>query len=169
MQLSSYKELVNLTVQNPSILSKLQYQEPPPTKQCRTAGALSRLGDNMRIERFEDIEAWKEARNLNKMMYHVSTRGPFKRDLALATQIQRAAISVMANIAEGFDRQSNREFVQYLYIASSSASEIQSHLYAALDLGYVKGEEFETLYEQAQTVKKLINGFIAYLKGKRTK
>jgi len=118
----------------------------------------------MRIEKFEDIEAWKEARNLNKMVYQASTTNPFKRDLALAAQIQKAAISVMANIAEGFDRQSNREFVQYLYIASSSASEIQSHLYAALDLGYVKGEEFDTLYEQAQTVKKLINGFIAYLK-----
>jgi four helix bundle protein len=109
------------------------------------------------------------AQEPKKMVYQASTTNPFKRDLALAAQIQRAAISVMANIAEGFDRQSNREFVQYLYIASSSASEIQSHLYAALDLGYVKGEEFDTLYEQAQTVKKLINDFTAYLKGKRIK
>ena len=75
----------------------------------------------------------------------------------------------MANIAEGFDRQSNKEFIQYLYIASSSASEVQSHLYAALDLTYIKEEEFKNLYEQTKKVKKLINGFIAYLKGRRIK
>jgi four helix bundle protein len=102
----------------------------------------------MKIEKFEDIEAWKEARKLN-------------------SQIQRASISVMANIAEGFDRQSEKEFVQYLSIASSSASEIQSHLYAALDLGYIKEEEFRHFYEQTRTVKKLINGFIAYLKRRK--
>lgn len=121
----------------------------------------------MRIERFEDIDAWKEARNLNKMVYQISTRDPFKRDFALTSQIQRASISVMANVAEGFDRQSNKEFIHYLHIASSSASEIQSHLYAALDLAYIRKEEFRNLYEQAKKVKKLINGFIAYLKGKK--
>jgi len=73
----------------------------------------------------------------------------------------------MANIAEGFDRQSNKEFIHYLNIASSSASEIQSHLYAAMDLAYITEEEFKNLYEQTRKVRKLINGFIAYLKGKR--
>ena len=123
----------------------------------------------MRIEKFEDIDAWKEARKLNKIIYRISTRDPFKRDFGLTSQIQRASISVMANIAEGFDRQSNKEFIQYLNIASSSASEIQSHLYAALDLAYIREEEFKNLHEQAKMVKKLINGFIAYLKGRRIK
>jgi len=121
----------------------------------------------MRIEKFEDIEAWKEARKLNKLIYQVSAREPFKKDFGLTSQIQRASISVMANIAEGFDRQSNKEFIKYLYIASSSASEVQSHLYAALDLAYVDDEEFKNLYEQTKKVKKLINGFIAYLKRKK--
>ncbi|MFQ6077528.1 MAG: four helix bundle protein [Thermodesulfobacteriota bacterium] len=99
--------------------------------------------------------------------YQVSTSNPFKRDFGLTSQIQGASISVMANIAEGFDRQSDKEFIQYLSIASSSASEIQSHLYAALDLVYVKEEEFMNLYQQTRKVKKLINGFIAYLKRKK--
>jgi four helix bundle protein len=123
----------------------------------------------MRIEKFEDIEAWREARNLNKVVYQISTRNLFKRDFGLSSQIQRASISVMANIAEGFDRQSNKEFIKYLYIASSSASEIQSHLYAALDLAYINDEDFNNLYEQAKKVKRLINGFIAYLKGRKAK
>jgi len=123
----------------------------------------------MRIRNFEDIEAWKEARNLNKLIYQVTKKDSFKKDFGLTGQIQRASITVMANIAEGFDRQSDREFIHYLKIASSSASEIQSHLYAALDLAYISEEEFEDLYEQAKRVKKLINGFIAYLKGKRPK
>ena len=121
----------------------------------------------MRIEKFEEIEAWKEARNLNRIIYQISKRDPFKTDFGLTSQVQRASISVMANIAEGFDRQSNKEFIQYLYIASSSASEIQSHLYVALDLAYITEEEFKNLYEQTNKIKKLINGFIAYLKRKR--
>ena len=123
----------------------------------------------MKIQNFEDIEAWKEARNLNKLIYQITTRDPFKRDFGLTAQIQRASISVMANIAEGFDMQTDKEFIQYLSIASSSASEIQSHLYAALDLAYIREEKFKTLYDQTTKVKKLINGFIAYLKGKRPK
>ena len=107
----------------------------------------------MKIQNFEDIEAWKEARNLNKLVYQITTRHPFKRDIGLAAQIQRASISVMANIAEGFDRQTDKEFIQYLSIASSSASEIQSHLYAALDLAYIKEEEFKGLYDQTAKVK----------------
>ena len=123
----------------------------------------------MKIKNFEEIEAWKEARNLNKLIYQITTRDPFKKDFGLTGQIQRASITVMANIAEGFDRQSDKEFTHYLNIASSSASEIQSHLYAALDSAYIKEEEFKTLYGQTTKVKKLIKGFIAYLKGKKTK
>jgi len=121
----------------------------------------------MKIEKFEEIEAWKEARNLNKIIYQISKRDPFKTDFGLTSQIQRASISVMANIAEGFDRQSHKEFIQYLYIASYSASEIQSHLYAALDLRYITDEEFKKLYERTKKIKTLINDSIAFLKRKR--
>lgn len=121
----------------------------------------------MRIKNFEDIEAWKEARNLNRLMYKTTASDPFRKDFGLTGQIQKASITVMANIAEGFDRQSNKEFIHYLNIASSSASEIQSHLYAALDLAYITEEEFKNLYIQTRKGKKLINGFIAYLKGER--
>ena len=121
----------------------------------------------MKIERFEDIQSWQEARILTKQVYGVTKELPFRRDQALCGQIQRACVSIMANIAEGFDRQSRREFVQFLYYASASASEVQSHLYVALDQEYVSMSNFKAIYDQTQKVKGLINGFIAYLKGKK--
>ena len=122
---------------------------------------------DMKIERFEDIQSWQEARILTKRVYGITKELSFKRDQALCGQIQRAAVSIMANIAEGFDRQSRKEFVQFLYYASASASEVQSHLYVALDQRYISEQDFEIMYEQAKKTKSLINGFIAYLKGKR--
>ncbi len=121
----------------------------------------------MKIERFEDIQSWQEARILTKRVYGITKEVPFRRDTALCGQIQRASVSIVANIAEGFDRQSRKEFVQFLYYASASASEVQSHLYVALDQHYISEQEFEIAYEQAKKTKSLINGFIAYLKGKR--
>ena len=121
----------------------------------------------MKIQRFEDIQSWQEARSLTKRVYGITKDLPFKRDQALCGQIQRASVSIMANIAEGFDRQSRKEFVQFLYYASASASEVQSHLYVALDQGYVSEACFKELHDRARKVKGLINGFIAYLKGKR--
>jgi len=122
----------------------------------------------MKIERFEDIQAWQEARKLTKKIYELTKKSPFKNDFRLSGQIQDASVSVMANIAEGFDRQSRKEFIQFLYIASGSASEVQSHLYVALDQEYISGEEFDESYKQAKKTKSLINGFISYLKGKKT-
>ena len=121
----------------------------------------------MKIERFEDIQSWQEARILTKRVYGITKEVQFKRDQALCGQIQRASVSIMANIAEGFDRQSRREFVQFLYYASASASEVQSHLYVAQDQEYVSMVNFKAIYDQTQKVKNLINGFIAYLKGKK--
>jgi four helix bundle protein len=121
----------------------------------------------MKITRFEDIQAWQEARLLTKKVYDVTKGLLFRRDLGLSGQIQRASVSVMANIAEGFDRQTKKEFANFLNYASASASELQSHLYVALDQAYVSDEDFRTIYFQAQKTKILINGFIAYLKGKR--
>ena len=122
---------------------------------------------DMKIQRFEDIQSWQEARILTRRIYGITKELPFKRDQALCGQIQRASVSIMANIAEGFDRQSRKEFVQFLYYASASGSEVQSHLYVALDQRYISEQDFRMLYEQAKKTKSLINGFIAYLKGKR--
>ena len=91
----------------------------------------------------------------------------FKRDQGLSRQTQGAAVSIMANIAEGFDRQSKREFIKFLYYASGSASEVQSHLYVALDQNYISEVDFHETYDQAKRTKGLINGFISYLKGKK--
>jgi len=118
----------------------------------------------MRIEKFEDIQGWQEARKLAEMVYAFTRRVPFKNDYAPCGQIQRACVSIMANIAEGFDRPSKKDFTLFLNYASSSCSEVQSHLYVALDQGYISQKEFSSAYNQAKKTKSLINGFIAYLK-----
>ncbi|MGC1404826.1 MAG: four helix bundle protein [Thermodesulfobacteriota bacterium] len=118
----------------------------------------------MKITRFEDIEAWKEARELVKLIYQVIKNNEnFKRDFRLINQIQSAAVSTMANIAEGFARRGNKEFVQFLFISKSSAAEVQSHLYVALDQTYINQKEFNQIYEQAEKVSKMTSGLIKYL------
>jgi len=118
-----------------------------------------------KIRRFEDIEAWKKARILVKEVYKVTAEGKFSKDFSLKDQIRRAAVSIISNIAEGFSRQTDQEFVQFLHIAKGSTSEVQSQLYIALDLGYISQEEFSKLYNQADEVARLVTGFIKYLKG----
>jgi len=117
------------------------------------------------IERFEDIEAWVAARKLAASVYALSNDTDLAKDYGLKDQLRRAAASVMANIAEGFDSRSDHEFVRFLSYAYRSASELQSHLYIALDQGYLAEGRFRQLYEDAVGVKKLLNGFIRYLKG----
>ena len=118
----------------------------------------------MRINRFEDIKAWQEARKLTKLVYGTVNSSPiFKKDYRLAGQIEGAAISVMSNIAEGFSRKGSKEFIQFLYIAKSSAAEVQSQLYIALDLNYIEQKTFNVIYEQAELTAKLCSGFIKYL------
>lgn len=96
----------------------------------------------MKIERFEDIQGWQEARRLTGEIYKLTNGFPFKKDQGLCGQIQKACVSIMANIAEGFDRQSKKEFSKFLNYASASASEVQSHLYVALDQKYISTEDF---------------------------
>ena len=118
----------------------------------------------MKITRFEEIDAWKEARELVKMVYDVINKNPkFRRDFRLVNQIQDAAVSSMSNIAEGFARRSNKEFIQFLFISKSSAAEVQSQLYVALDQEYINQDDFEKVYNQAEIVSKLDSGFIKYL------
>jgi len=121
----------------------------------------------MKINRFEDIDAWKEARKLVNSIYGTITNNHrFAKDFRLTNQIQGAAVSVMSNIAEGFSRRSNKEFIQFLFISKSSAAEVQSQLYVALDQKYINQETFNKIYAQAETVSKLNSGFIKYLKSK---
>ena len=123
----------------------------------------------MKLTRFEELEAWQEARSLVRQVYAATRDGAFKQDLRLSGQIQAAAASVMANIAEGFIRRSDKEFIQFLYTAMSSAAEVQSHLYIALDVGYISKDQFGTLYDQAGKATKLISGLIRYLSSSKTK
>ena len=116
------------------------------------------------IEKFEDIKAWQEARELLKSIYEITSKGNFSKDWELKNQIRRSAVSVMSNIAEGFDRSSDKEFIQFLRIATGSCSELKSQLYVALDQKYIINELFSKIYQKATDVTKLINGFIRYLK-----
>jgi len=118
----------------------------------------------MKIERFEDIEAWKKARELVAAIYRITEESQFSRDYGLRDQIRRSAVSIMSNIAEGFSRQTNKEFIQFLFIAKGSASELQSQLYIALDLGYVSESKFQEIYDLATDALKLISGLIRHLK-----
>lgn len=111
------------------------------------------------IKRFEDIQAWQEARILVKMIYVLTRKESFSKDYGMKDQIQRAAVSTMTNIAEGFDCESKLEFARFLGIARRSAVEIQSLLYAALDTNYINQSEFDSHYEQARKTKALIGGF----------
>lgn len=119
------------------------------------------------IQKFEDIEAWKEARRLVNLIYNISEKKEFAKDLSLKNQIRSASVSIMSNIAEGFDRSSDREFIQFLVIARASAAEVKSQLHIALDRGYIDHGDFETIFEHANSVVNLINGFIRYLRKPR--
>jgi len=111
------------------------------------------------IQRFEDIQAWQEARKLVRMIYSITSKELFSKDSGMRDQIRRASVSVMANIAEGFDCESKVEFARFLGIARRSAVEVQSLLYAALDTEYINQNEFELHYEQARKAKALVGGF----------
>ena len=122
---------------------------------------------NMKINKFEDIQAWKEARELTKEIYALTKKPTFSRDYGLVDQIRRAAISIMANIAEGFDSNSDAQFISFLSYSQRSASELQSHLYVALDQSYILENKFNELYNRIEKIKRLIGGFIKYLKTKK--
>jgi len=126
----------------------------------------------LKVARFEDLESWKSARQLVNLVYGMSRHDSFAKDFKLSSQIQSAAVSVMSNIAEGFDRRSDKEFVRFLEIASASATEVQSQLYVALDQDYINPEQFKAVYDHATKTKQLIFGFMRYLKtsdvGRRT-
>ena len=115
------------------------------------------------IKRFEDIDSWKQARELVSKIYQITQNGSFKNDWGLKDQIQRAAVSIMSNIAEGYERGSNKEFVQFLFIARASAGEVRSLLYVAFDQKYISELIFKTLCEASLSISRQIKNFISYL------
>jgi len=110
------------------------------------------------ITKFEDLIAWQEARKLVSMVYKITSDGLFSKDFGLKDQIQRAAVSSMTNIAEGFDNESTVEFARFLGMARRSSVEVQSLLYAALDINYIKDDIFKVHYEQARKTQAIIGG-----------
>jgi four helix bundle protein len=118
------------------------------------------------IERFEDIAAWQGARTRVKAVYHATEQGAFARDYALRDQVRRAAISIMSNIAEGSERNSDKEFRHFLYVAKASAGEVRSLLYVARDLDYIEDAAYQQLTGQSIKLGRQIAGFIRYLDGR---
>jgi four helix bundle protein len=118
----------------------------------------------MKIERFEDIEAWQLARELTRKVYRLTKKSRFSKDYGLKNQIQDAAGSSMHNIAEGFDSETNPEFIRFLRYAKRSCTEVQSELYVALDEKYISADEFSDTYELSGRTRAAIRGFINYLR-----
>lgn len=116
-----------------------------------------------KIENFEDIEAWQKARELTKQIYALSNDGQFARDFGLRDQIRRASVSIMSNIAEGFERGGDVEFRRFLIIAKGSAGEVKAQLYVALDAGLIDKTIFDSLYKMTNEIGNLIGGFVKYL------
>jgi four helix bundle protein len=122
-----------------------------------------------KISNFEDLVAWKKARELTNLIYQFTRSGLFERDFALRDQIRRAAISVQSNIAEGFERDGNREFIQFLANAKGSCGEVRCQLQIASDQNYLTSEQFSKAYPLAVETSKVISGLIRYLKGSELK
>ena len=116
-----------------------------------------------RFNSFEEIIAWQKARELNSEIYSITNTGPFSKDFDLRGQIRRSSISISSNIAEGFERETGKEFIRFLYIAKASAGEFRSQLYLASDLDYLKSGEFERLNVKVNEISKLRSGLIKYL------
>jgi len=115
------------------------------------------------IERFEDIQAWQKAREVASSIYKLCKQGELAKDFGLKDQIRRSAVSVQSNIAEGFGREGNKEFIYFLRIAKGSSCEFRSQLYNLLDADYIEEPIFKDLYSRSEETERLIGGFINYL------
>lgn len=127
---------------------------------------IAKIGDAMMIERFEDLEVWQLSRKLVKDVYKLTSYGKFQKDFNLSQHMQKTSVSVMSNIAEGFERQSKKEFIRFLYTAKGSCGELRSQLYVAFDLTYIEENGFNEIISLAELISKSIAGFIKYLKTK---
>ena len=116
------------------------------------------------LKSFEDIHAWQKARTLSHAIFNLTSQGAFSKDYSLKDQINRAAGSIMDNIAEGFERGGNKEFIQYLSYAKGSAGEVRSQLYRAFDRGYFSEESHNRIKEQILEISRMISSLMSYLK-----
>jgi len=117
-----------------------------------------------KIEKFEDLEVWQLARELCKIVYSLTKKNPFCKDFELVRQIRKSSGSIMDNIAEGYERDGNKEFIQFLSISKGSCGEVRSQSYRALDQSYISKEKFEEMYNKASSISKMLSGFINYLR-----
>ncbi|HEX8069131.1 MAG TPA: four helix bundle protein [Pyrinomonadaceae bacterium] len=115
-----------------------------------------------KFERFEDIEAWRSARELTKLVYRMTSTGDFARDFGLRDQVRRAAVSLLSNIAEGFEREGNKEFLRFLSMAKGSCGEVRAQLYVALDQQYITQAQFEAVSGKA--ISQMLSGLMKYLR-----
>lgn len=120
-----------------------------------------------KAERFEDLVAWQKARELTNQIYSFTNKVPFSKDFGLRDQIRRASVSIMSNLAEGFERGGRSEFHQFVVIAKGSCAEVRSQLYVALDVGYITQEQFDQLYNLAIEVSRIIGGLRSALQKQR--
>ena len=122
------------------------------------------LEDEMKFNSFEDLQVWKDTRVLVSSIYKLTSEGKFNKDFGLKEQIQRASVSIMNNISEGFERNNNKEYIKFLGYSKGSAGEVRSMLYVATDLGYISQASFNTHYQLAINIITQISNFIKYLK-----
>lgn len=123
----------------------------------------------MAVKYFEDLEVWKSARELTNRIYKITGDGAFSKDFGLRGQIRRASVSVMSNVAEGFERGGNQELLQFLSIAKGSCGEVRCQLYVAIDQNYLAKEEGAKIIDEFKKLSIMINNFMEYLKGSNYK
>ena len=121
------------------------------------------------FKKFEEIECWKKARELTRRVYELSGKASFGRDFGLRDQIRRVAVSIMSNIAEGYDRSARGEFIQFLATAKGSAAEVRSQLYVAVDQGHIGESDFTEVSALAAETGRMVGGLMNYLRGSRYK
>src|SRR5215203_1399366 len=124
--------------------------------------------DKKKVERFEDLISWQKSRELTRKIYQLTEEEKFAKDFGLKNQIQRASVSVMSNIAEGFERFRPNEFHQFLSIAKGSCAEVRSQLYVAFDIGYLQENDFNELKKTTEELSKVINGLRSYIEQKKS-
>ena len=118
----------------------------------------------MSVKRFEELEVWIKAKEFSVLIYRTTEGEGLRRDFGLRDQLRRASVSIVSNIAEGYERNGNKELIQFLSIAKGSAGEIRAQLHIAKDLNYINETEFRNLEEKITTISKMISGFINYIK-----
>lgn len=120
----------------------------------------------MKFNRFEEIDVWKQACELCKEIYLLTNSEVISKDFGFKDQLRRSSVSIPSNIAEGYERKSNTEFVRFLYIAKGSAGELRTQLYIAKEINYISNERFDELFKKAEEISKSLSGFIKYLQEK---